>query len=327
MVDSRPSPSNDELKKIFLLATKIKIAEERLRSGKLSGVLPSRMMLYSPRGQDLIPACLAAVLKPDDYVVTTYRGLHDHIGKGVDLHQLFAEFFGKDTGTCHGKGGPMHVTDVASGLLVTTGVVGSGLPIANGIALACQMRGQQRVTVVNFGDGASNIGAFHESLNLASLWRLPVVFVCQNNLWAEHTRLEDGTTVRSIADRGSSYSMPAIMADGNDVHDMYAAAHVAVNRARNGEGPTLLEARTYKFYGHIVGDPAEEIPKEERAQAIENDPVPRLRRYLILEGLATEDELAGEESEIRKLVDRAIKEALEDPSPAPESVLQDVYSD
>lgn len=158
--------------------------------------------------------------------------------------------------------------------MVTTGVVGSGLPIANGLALAAKMRGTDQVTAVNFGDGASNIGAFHESMNLASLWQLPVVFVCQNNQWAEYTSLRGGTTVANIADRAASYSMPAITVDGNDPDAMYAAAGEAIERARTGGGPTLLEALTFRFCGHYFGDGGEYIPKAELAAAVEADPIP-----------------------------------------------------
>ncbi len=157
---------------------------------------------YSPRGQEIVAAATAQSLRRDDYVVTTYRGIHDQIAKGVPLRLLFAEYFGKVTGSCKGKGGPMHVTHPESGVMLTTGIVGSGLPIANGLALAAVLRNEDRVVVItNFGDGASNIGAFHEALNLAALWKLPVVFLCQNNEFAEHTTYANGTSCANVADR------------------------------------------------------------------------------------------------------------------------------
>src|SRR5258708_7475922 len=167
---------------MFETMTKIKRCDERFRSMLTSGQIV--ITYYSPRGQEVIPSAFSALLRLDDYMVTTYRGLHDHIGKGVNLRELWAEFLGRREGTCKGKGGPMHITDPKSGLMVTTGVVGGGLPIANGFGLAAKLNGTDQVTVVNFGDGASNIGAFHEAMNLAAVWELPVVFVCQNNGYA-----------------------------------------------------------------------------------------------------------------------------------------------
>lgn len=175
----------DVLVGIYRTAARILAFDETYRAQMMSGKFAG--MYYSPRGQEFAAASVAAHLRRTDFVVTTYRGLHDQIAKGVPLRDLWAEYLGRAAGTCRGKGGPMHVTSPEHGLMVTTGVVGSGLPIANGLALAAKMRGTDQVTVVNFGDGASNIGAFHEALNLASLWQLPVIFVCQNNKWAEYT--------------------------------------------------------------------------------------------------------------------------------------------
>ncbi|SNQ45803.1 acetoin dehydrogenase E1 component (TPP-dependent alpha subunit) [Frankia canadensis] len=281
---------------------------------------------YSPRGQEAVATGICAALDSTDYLVTTYRGLHDHLAKGVPLSDLWAEFLGRATGTCKGKGGPMHITHPDSGLMVTTGVVGSGLPIANGFALWSQINGDGRVTACSFGDGASNIGAFHEALNLASVWKLPVIFVCHNNLYAEHTALAAGTGVTRIADRAASYGMVGVQVDGNDPLAVRDAAAEAVARARAGEGPTLIEAVTFRFRGHQFGDPGEYIDKAEMAAARERDPLPRLRARLLDEFGASPDELTALEDEVRAAVTQAAKDALATPEPSVEELFTDVFA-
>lgn len=322
-VQSRVAP--EVLVKIFTVASKIKLYDEAYRSAMRTGKVGG--MYYSPRGQEIIPASFAAVLAPDDYVLTIYRGIHDQIAKGVPLPTLTAEFFGKASGSCKGKGGPMHVTDVASGLILTTGVVGSGLPIAVGVGLSAQLRKSGQVAVVNFGDGAANIGAFHESLNLASLWNLPVVFTCQNNQYAEYTAYSIGTSVDQISKRGASYSMRSIHVDGNDPEAMYEAARTAVDAARAGKGPTLIEAVTYRFYGHVMGDGMQYMPKEERKAAMDADPVLRLRADLIAAGALTEEQAAAIEQGLQKEIDEAFEYAIAQPLPDPADSVTDVYAE
>ncbi|MEW2622478.1 thiamine pyrophosphate-dependent dehydrogenase E1 component subunit alpha [Streptomyces sp. NPDC048106] len=311
------------LREIYAVAAKAARYDDRFRSLKQSGKAGG--MYYSPRGQEIIPASFAPLLRSDDQVLTIYRGVHDQIAKGVPLRELTAEFLGRATGTCKGKGGPMHVTHPDSGLLVTTGVVGSGLPIGVGVALSAKMRGTDQVTVVNFGDGASNIGAFHEALNLASVWNLPVVFVCQNNRWAEYTSYATGTSVERIADRGAAYSMRSLHVDGNDPEAMYPAAEAAVNAARAGEGPTLIEATTYRFFGHYFGDSMKYMPKEELKQAKDRDPVALLRKRLIDEGHAVPAEVEAIEREIDAEIEDAFAFALDSPQPDLAELHTDVY--
>jgi pyruvate dehydrogenase E1 component alpha subunit len=221
----------------------------------------------------------------------------------------------------------MHVTSPKHGLMVTTGVVGSGLPIANGLALAAQMRGTDQVTVVNFGDGASNIGAFHESLNLASLWSLPVIFLCQNNKWAEYTSLAGGTTVANIADRAAAYSMRGVTVNGNDPIELYRAAGDAIARARAGGGPTLVEAVTYRFCGHYFGDQSEYIPAEELTAANEADPIPRFRAQLVDEFGVPSAELDEIDRLAQEEVDDAAEWAFDQPLPDPSELTTDVYAE
>jgi pyruvate dehydrogenase E1 component alpha subunit len=317
--------STDVLLGMFETMTKIKRCDERFRS--MIGAGRIVVTYYSPRGQECIPAAFSVLLRPDDYLVTTYRGLHDHIGKGIDLRELWAEFLGRRAGTCKGKGGPMHITDPKTGVMVTTGIVGSGLPIATGFGLAAQLDGRSQVTVVNFGDGASNIGAFHEALNLAGVWKLPVIFVCQNNGYAEHTRYDEGTGAAHVADRAAGYGMPGVTVDGNDPVAMYEVARQAVERARSGAGPTLIEAMTYRFFGHIFGDTMEYMPADERSAAMEADPVPAFRARLHASGLATEDELAAIEARVDEVIEDAVTYALACEPPAIEELYDDVYGE
>ena len=307
------SPNRATLLEIYRIATLIKRADDRFIELIKAGQIASPY--YSPRGQELIPAAISVNLRPSDVVVTTYRGIHDQLAKGIPLAPFVAEFMGKATGTCKGKGGPMHITHVASGLPVTTGVVGSGLPIANGLAWAAQLKKTGQVTVCNFGDGATNIGAFHEALNLASLWKLPVVFVCQNNGYAEHTKFELGTSSRTVADRAIAYGMTGVEVDGNDAVAMWSAAKLAIDRARAGDGPTLLDAKTFRFRGHLLGDDSHYIAKEEMAHALAQDPLPRLRAWLIAMGHASDAALTDIERSNEEAFERAVQFGLDSPYP------------
>jgi TPP-dependent pyruvate/acetoin dehydrogenase alpha subunit len=273
-----------------------------------------QIIYYSPRGQEMVSAATMAALNTDDYLVTIYRGIHDHLAKGVPSRQLWAEFAGKATGTCKGKGGPMHITHPETGVMVTTGIVGSGLPIANGLALASQLEGDGRVTVCSFGDGASNIGAFHEALNMAVVWKLPVIFLCQNNLYGEHTAYGLSTGAKELIDRAPGYGIRGVQVNGNDGFAMYAAAKAAVDRARAGDGPMLLEAKTFRFMGHVMGDNSHYIPKEEMDAARANDPVPAYRK-LLLELQVPAATLDAIDAEIDAEVEDAAAYAISSPYP------------
>ncbi|MEO7656674.1 MAG: thiamine pyrophosphate-dependent dehydrogenase E1 component subunit alpha [Sphingomicrobium sp.] len=298
-----------------------------VRSRKVIGSGRLMMPYYSYRGQEVIPAALSVNLTDEDYLVTIYRGIHDMLAKGLPLKDLWAEIAGRVDGTCKGKGGPMHLTYPKKGIMVTTGIVGSSMPIANGIAWGSQLSGNGRVTVATFGDAASNIGAFHESLNLASVWKLPVIFLCQNNRWGEHTAYAKATSVARISDRAAAYGMPGIHVDGNDPFAMYAAAREAVERARAGEGPTLIEAMTFRFYGHVFGDADAYMDPAEKAEHVAADPYPIFRARLIADGVANETDLAAIEADVEARLDEAVAFALASPFPDLSELTTDVFGE
>jgi TPP-dependent pyruvate/acetoin dehydrogenase alpha subunit len=302
----------------------IQRSDERFRAVIKAGKIVAPY--YSPRGQECIPAAVSVNLSDQDYVCTIYRGIHDMLAKGVPSKLLWAEIAGKATGTCKGKGGPMHITHPASGVMVTTGIVGSSMPIANGLALAAQVRGEKRVAVAYFGDGASNIGAFHESLNLAAVWKLPVVFVCQNNGYGEHTRYDIATSAKRVSDRAAAYQMPGVTVDGNDPLAVYKAARAAIIRAREGDGPTLIEAMTFRFHGHVFGDADAYMAPGEKAAAMARDPVPRYRAWLV-EGGVADSELAALEAAIDHEIDEAVAFALDSPLPDVAELGRDVFAE
>ncbi len=311
---------------LYRSALKIKVIDERvrtlLRSGRMAAVY------YSPRGEEIMAAAMGAHLKPTDYLVCTYRGIHNQLVKGMPLRQLFAEYYGKAAGTCKGKGGPLHITYPAAGIMVTTGVVGSGLPIANGLAWASQLKNDGRITLCTFGDGASNIGAFHEALNMAALWKLPVIFMCENNLYGECTKFEKATACANVSDRAAGYgaNMKGVTVNGNDPEAMWLAARDAVARARAGDGPTLLEAKTFRFMGHYFGDPGAYIPKDEYAAALARDPMPIARAKLIEMGAATEADFVALEEKIGGELDEAVQFAIDSPPPDIEEINKDIYA-
>ncbi len=316
-------PDRATMLEIYARAAIILRADETMRGLIMGGRL--QIIYYSPRGQEILAAATMAALRPDDYLVTTYRGIHDQLAKGVPPRLLFAEYAGKAAGTCKGKGGPMHITHPATGVMVTTGIVGSGLPIANGLALASQLAGDGRVTVASFGDGATNIGAFHEALNLAQVWRLPVIFLCQNNRYGEHTPFAASTGAARMTDRGPGYGIRTLEVDGNDAFAMHAAARVAAARARACEGPTFIDARTFRFMGHLLGDDSHYIPADEMAAAKAADPIPAYRRAL-LERQVGEAELDAIDVEAAATIEDAAAFALDAPYPDLAEIRRDVFA-
>lgn len=320
-----PKPDGDALKDIYRRMLRIERNEDLVLSTMRKGRLT--MPYYSARGQEVIPSTISHFLTDEDQICTIYRGIQDMVAKGMPLRPLWAEIAGRVDGTCKGKGGAMHLTHLETGVMVTTGIVGSSMPIANGLAWAAKLDDSKRVVIAYFGDGASNIGAFHESLNLASVWKLPVIFVCANNRFGEHTRYEDSTAVDQISKRAAGYGMPGYTIDGNDPDDMYTHAKLAIDRARAGEGPTLLECMTFRFRGHVIGDDDKYMTKEEKAAAMAADPLPALRQRLIAEGHATEDELVALQESIEKEVEDARDFGLASEPPAVEELRRDVFAE
>jgi pyruvate/2-oxoglutarate/acetoin dehydrogenase E1 component/TPP-dependent pyruvate/acetoin dehydrogenase alpha subunit len=305
---------------MFTIAEADRTIQRRLAAGAL------QFQYYPVGGQEGIAAGIGAALRADDYMATTYRGIHDIIAKGAPLKAVFAELYGKASGTCKGKGGPMHLSDPASGLMVTTGIVGAGIPIANGLALAEQLRKTDKVVSVSFGDGATSIGAFHEGLNLAAVWKLPVVFVCQNNQYGEYTSVDEYTLTRDFSKRAAAYEMPGVRVDGHDPLAVYAAAKEAFARARRGEGPTLLEAVCQRLQGHAFGSDQTHMDQDVLKRALEKPPVVAFRERLLAAGVA-ESVLADIESRAKTEIAEALKFAESSPAPDDKELYIDVFAD
>jgi acetoin:2,6-dichlorophenolindophenol oxidoreductase subunit alpha len=278
-------------------------------------------------GQEAVAAGFAAALQPEDMVFCTYRGHVHTLLRGAPMAALMAELLGRATGICGGKGGSMHLTDVSHGAMGSYAIVGAHMPIAAGAAWAAQARGTAQVAVCFFGDGTTNIGTFHEALNLAAVWKLPVVFVCENNLYMEYTPIGDVTAVEHpAADRAPAYGLDPILIDGNDADEVHAAAVRAVARARSGDGPSLVEAVTYRHGGHSRADPAKYRPAEEVAEWMGRDPIPSYRERLLAAG-ADEATLDGIEADVRAAVDRATEDARNAPFPDPDTLETELWAD
>jgi pyruvate dehydrogenase E1 component alpha subunit len=283
--------------------------------------------IHSYIGEEATGVGVCAALEKDDMITSTHRG-HGHIiAKGGDLGLFFAELYGKAAGYCKGKGGSMHVADLDLGILGANGIVGGGVPLAAGAALAASMDGSRRISVAFMGDGATDIGPFHETLNLAAVWSLPVVFVVENNGFADFIRVSDHQKIARISDRAAAYGMPGETVDGNDVEAVYEAASRAAARARAGEGPTLLECVTYRWRGHFEGDPQPYRTQDEVEGWKGKDPLKRTEQVLIGRELASRKEIEEIWNGIRADVDRAVAFAREAPDADPRSALEDVYTD
>ena len=311
--------------------------EERCNYLYMQGRIPSTLHLYI--GQEAVATGVCAHLRPGDYITSTHRPHGHAIAKGVAPRAIMAELFAKRTGCCQGKGGSMHVGDLTVGMLPAIAIVGGGIPIATGVALACKRLapaqpspefggGQGRgmnVAVAFFGEGATNEGAFHEALNMAAIWQLPIVFVCENNLYAASTPVSVAFKSDSVAGRAASYGFPGEVADGNDVLAVHEAAGRAIGRARAGGGPTLLECKTYRQCGHSRSDPRTYRTKSEEEAWAARDPIKRLGEQLLGQGLATQAVLDQIENDVTATVDDAVAFAEASPSPRPEDALQHVF--
>jgi pyruvate dehydrogenase E1 component alpha subunit len=315
--------SKEFLLDIYLVMKQIRLFEETsfqfFQENKLRG------SVHLCIGQEAICASIISLLNDGDYITSTHRGHGHGIAKSRDLKSAFSELMGKETGFCHGRGGSMHICDLAKGNMGANAIVGGGLPIAVGGALAQKMHKTDRVTVTFFGDGASNQGTFHESLNLASVWKLPLVFVCENNGFAISVPVSQSTSVENIADRAAGYTMPGFAVDGNDVIAVLDVFSQCLERARKGEGPSLIEAKTYRWKGHWTGDPEVYRTREEVAAWMEKCPIKRFRMYLLEKGVAAEKELAVIDARAQKEVAEAAQFALASPEPDPAHVMDGMY--
>ena len=301
----------------------IRAFEEAAGQSFAAGKMPGFVHLYA--GEEAVAVGVCAHLSDRDYITSTHRG-HGHcIAKGVDIDGMVAELVGKATGLCKGKGGSMHVADVHKGMLGANGIVGGGFPLACGAALTAKTLGTGGVAVCFFGDGAANQGTFHEGLNLAAIWRLPVVFVCENNGYAESTPVSYHCSASDIANRAGGYEVPGVVVDGLDLFAVYEAAGEAVARARRGEGPTLIEAKTYRYYGHFEGDTVTYRSKDEMEAYRRRDPIASVRRFILEHDLATETDLDAVDKRAHQQVERAWERADAAPWPEPEDALNDVY--
>ena len=318
MADPTLADWKDMLRRLW----RIRLFEGQVQRLAGSGEIPGFPHLST--GQEAVAVGVCAHLTSADVLFTSHRG-HGHVlAKGSDLEATFAEILGRATGLCRGRGGSMHLVDAAHGVLGATGVVGGNLALAAGAAWAAQARGERTVSVVFFGDGATGAGAFHETINLASLWKLPVLFVCENNGYAEFTSREEHSKVAHVSAFAAPYAMPAETIDGNDLRVVHAAAGAAIEALRRGEGPRLLECMTYRMAGHYVGDAQRYRSKEELAAMMEKCPIERLRRHLVEQGVdAAELEAIG--AAARAEVEQAVERARAAPRPDPATVLDGVY--
>ncbi len=317
--------SKEMLMGMYKMMLRIRAFETRAAECFTKGMLAGNIHLCI--GQEAVPTGACYALEKDDYMTSTHRG-HGHcIAKGADMDKMLAELFGKKTGYCKGKGGSMHIADV-EGLHShgANGIVGAGIPIAAGSALASKIKGDKHVTLCFFGDSASNQGTFHEAVNMAAAWKLPVVFLCENNNYGVSVNIHTVTNTDTIAVRAKAYDIPGETVDGNDPTVVYEAVKKAVDYARAGNGPSIVECMTFRHQGHYCGDPANYRPKEYMEQAHEKDAIPNMRKRLLESGTATEQEIAAVEKAVEEELEAAYKFANESEYPDPSEAVTDVYS-
>lgn len=314
----------EELLQMYYLMVKIRRAEERLLLLFAQGKIPG--FIHVSIGQEAVPVGICSALRPDDYISNTHRGHGQALAKGADLKRFMAEIYGRKDGYCQGKAGSMHIACKELGIIGSNGVVGGGIPISLGTAFASVYKGNDRVTVCFFGDGATNEGTFHESLNLAALWNLPMVFCCENNGWAEFTPQKVHTKLENLCLRGQSYGIPGVTVDGDDVLKVREVAGEVVTRARKGEGPTLLECKTHRWFGHFAGDSQKYRDPKEIEEVRKFDPTVKFQNLLFeMKHLKPED-VEKIEVQIKQEIDEAVAYAENSPIPGKDELLQDVYA-
>lgn len=321
---SNDAPARADLASMYQLMLTTTLADNRAREETKAGRLQAAF--YPVRGLEAVCAALSIALRRQDHLVSTYRNLGDALAKGTSLRAIVAELYGRVDGTSKGKGGGMHLHDASVGFMTTTGIVGSGLPIAAGLALGAQLDGDERVVVVTFGDGATSIGAFHEAMNIAALWKLPLILLCQNNQWGEHTPLADYAGNTDLTARAASYGMTAIRVDGFDPIETWRVLRRAAAAARAGEGPVFVEAMTYRLTGHTGTADYSYVPAEQLSAAMDRDPAPTFRSWLHSVAGFSDGELTDIERAAAFTVDDAFKFAVNSPAPSPEALYADVFA-
>jgi TPP-dependent pyruvate/acetoin dehydrogenase alpha subunit len=318
-------PGTDKLLWMYRAMLQIRQFEDRVYQLFLQGLMPGTLHQY--QGQEAVAVGVCAALKGDDQITSTHRPHGHSIAKGVSVNSMMAELFARDTGCCRARGGSMHMGDIAVGAPPAIAIVAGGIPVAAGMGLAFKLQKTKQVVACFFGDGAVNEGAFHEGVNLASIWKLPVIFVCENNLYAASTPMQLTTPVPITRRASGGYGIPAETVDGNDVLAVYRAAQEAVARARSGQGPTLLECLTYRRGGHSRSDPGTYRPQEEVEEWLKKDPIPRFKKVMLERRLADEQQLLSIEQEVKEEIEAAVTFAQESPSPRPEDALLYVYGE
>jgi pyruvate dehydrogenase E1 component alpha subunit len=316
--------SDDKLAWILQKMCETRYFEEKAEDLYIRGQVHGTMHLSI--GMEASPVGSVAALRDDDLIIHHHRGHGHTIAKGADILLMMAEFLGKEPGLCRGRGGSMHIADIPGGNLGATGVVASGIPTAVGIALALQMRKSDKVLLSFFGDGATNLGEFHESLNMASIWDLPVVFICDNNQYGMSMDVQKAMKIEHISARAAAYDIPGQTVDGNDVLAVYRAVKTAVERARSGQGPSLIENVTYRWRGHSKSDRNLYRTQEEIDEWKRRDPIVRFKKVLEEAGAMTAEEMEAIDQEAKATIDRAAEEALDMPEPSPENMEDEVYA-
>ncbi|HBD63758.1 MAG TPA: pyruvate dehydrogenase (acetyl-transferring) E1 component subunit alpha [Clostridiales bacterium] len=316
--------SKNLAEELYYKMLKIRRFEETVERYFLDGEIPGFLHLYI--GEEAIASGVCASLTDSDYIASTHRGHGHTIAKGADLNRVMAEIFGKKTGSCKGKGGSMHIADFSVGMLGANGVVGGGFNLAVGASLAIKKKKRDNVSVVFFGDGSSNRGTFHEAMNLASAWKLPTIFVCENNQWASTTPYRTTTAIEDISIRAIGYNMPSKIVDGNDAFAVYDGFKEALEYVKAGNGPYFLEAKTYRIKGHFVGDPEMYRTKEE-VQTVyeENNPITRFEEKVLSENIMSEAEIKAIKDRVEKEIKEALQFAMDSEYPDPSEMFDDLY--
>lgn len=316
--------NKEKILKMYQDMLKIRYFENKITDLYSRGLMPGLAHLYI--GEEAIAVGVCANLTKRDFAISTHRG-HGHlIAQGADLKRMMAEVLGKETGYCKGKGGSMHIMDISKGILGADGIVGAGIPIATGSAYSAKVRETDQVTVAFFGDAASNQGTFHESINMAAAWKLPVVYVCENNLYGISVDIRKVTATKDLAVRAKAYDIPGVVVDGNDVLEVYRVTKESVDRARRGEGPSLIECKTYRFKGHHVGDPGRVYRLEKETKEWKDHcPIKTFRERLIKEKISTEEELSLIEKDTKKIIKEAADFAIQSPYPDEKEAYEDLF--